>query len=93
MNRAGADVVQLDEPYLQTNADEARENGIGAINMALDGIEGETAVHLCFGYAYVVSEKPNGYSFLAELEASMVRQISVEAAEPGLDPAILEQLP
>ena len=83
----------MDEPYLQSNADEAQINKLKAIDMALDGIEGESAVHLCFGYAYVVSEKPNGYSFLAELEASTVRQISVEAAEPALDPAILEQLP
>lgn len=93
LKKAGADIVQLDEPYLQSNADEARINGLKAIDMALDGIEGETAVHLCFGYAYVVSDKPNGYAFLAELDASSVRQISVEAAEPGLDPAILQQLP
>jgi len=93
LKKAGADIVQLDEPYLQSNADEARLNGLKAIDMALDGIEGETAVHLCFGYAHVVSGKPSGYAFLEELDACSVRQISVEAAEPGLDPAILEKLP
>jgi 5-methyltetrahydropteroyltriglutamate--homocysteine methyltransferase len=93
LKRAGADIVQLDEPYLQSNAEEARARGLNAIDMALDGIEGETAVHLCFGYAYVVSEKPSGYAFLAELDACAASQISVEAAQPGLDPTILGQLP
>ncbi len=90
---AGADIVQLDEPYLQSNAAEAAQNGIAAINRALDGIAGPTALHLCFGYAYVVKEKPSGYSFLAELEGSTADQISIEAAQPGLDPATLAALP
>jgi 5-methyltetrahydropteroyltriglutamate--homocysteine methyltransferase len=93
LKRAGADVVQLDEPYLQSNAEEAKINGISAINRALDGIEGTKAIHLCFGYAYVVKEKPSGYSFLAELEGSVADQISIEAAEPGLDPTIFDSLP
>jgi len=93
LKRAGADIVQLGEPYLQSNADQARVHGLKAIDMALGGIEGETAVHLCFGYAYVVSDKPSGYSFLAELDACAARQISVEAAQPGLDPTILGRLP
>jgi 5-methyltetrahydropteroyltriglutamate--homocysteine methyltransferase len=93
LKAAGADVVQLDEPYLQSNAEEAKVNGVSAINRALDGIEGTKAIHLCFGYAYVVKEKPSGYSFLAELEDSAADQISIEAAEPGLDPNIFESLP
>ncbi len=87
LKKAGADVVQLDEPYLQSNAEEAKINGVSAINRALDGITGIKAIHLCFGYSYVVKDKPSGYSFLAELEDS------VEAAEPGLDPTIFEKLP
>jgi 5-methyltetrahydropteroyltriglutamate--homocysteine methyltransferase len=93
LKAAGADVVQLDEPYLQSNAEEAKVNGVAAINRALEGVEGTKAIHLCFGYAYVVKEKPSGYSFLAELESSAADQISVEAAEPGLDPGIFESLP
>jgi len=93
LKRVGADVVQLDEPYLQANPDEAREHGVRAIDRALDGIEGPTALHLCFGYAYVVKDKPEGYSFLPELEASSVDQVSIEAAEPDLDLAVLAGLP
>ena len=89
---AGADIVQLDEPYLQSHAEEAGDRGIEAINRALDGIEGPTAVHLCFGYAYVVKDKPSGYDFLPELETCVVDQISIEAAEPHLDPSILGSL-
>jgi 5-methyltetrahydropteroyltriglutamate--homocysteine methyltransferase len=93
LEAAGADVIQLDEPYLQSNAEEAKSNGVSAINRALEGIKSTKAIHLCFGYAYVVKEKPSGYSFLAELEDSHADQISVEAAEPGLDPTIFESLP
>ena len=93
LKAAGADIVQLDEPYLQSNADEARETGVAAINRALAGIDGPTAVHLCFGYAYVVKDKPSGYSFLSELTACDVGQVSIEAAEPDLDPAVLDTLP
>jgi 5-methyltetrahydropteroyltriglutamate--homocysteine methyltransferase len=90
---AGADVVQLDEPYLQANPEIARRYGVKAINAALEGIAGETVVHLCFGYAYVVKGKPSGYSFLSELEACSATQISIEAAQPALDCAILKALP
>ena len=90
---AGADIVQLDEPYLQARPDAARAYGVAAINRALDGVEGKTALHLCFGYAAVVRDKPSGYSFLPELEAAAVDQISIEAAQPDLDPAILARLP
>ena len=90
---AGADIVQLDEPYLQARPDAARAYGVAAINRALDGVEGKTALHLCFGYAAVVHDKPSGYSFLPELEAAAVDQVSIEAAQPDLDPAILARLP
>ncbi len=93
LKRAGADVVQLDEPYLQAHAEEARDHGVRAIDRALDGIDGPTALHLCFGYAYVVKNKPDGYSFLSELEASSVDQVSIEAAEPDIDLAVLARLP
>jgi len=93
LKAAGADIVQLDEPYLQAQPDRAREMGVAAIDRALEGIPGPTAVHLCFGYAYVVKEKPPGYSFLPELDACRADQISIEAAEPALDLSILEKLP
>ena len=91
---AGADVVQLDEPWLQARADAARRYGIEAINRALAGARGTTALHLCFGYAALVKDKPaSGYAFLAELEDSAAQQISIEAAQPKLDLAILKALP
>ncbi len=90
---AGADVVQLDEPWLRNNVQEASQYAVSAINRALEGIEGVTALHLCFGYAAVVSDKPSGYSFLTELEDSAVEQISIEAAQPNLDLAVLKELP
>jgi 5-methyltetrahydropteroyltriglutamate--homocysteine methyltransferase len=91
---AGADVVQLDEPWLESRAEHARRYGIAAINRALAGVEGTTALHLCFGYAALVKNKPSsGYSFLAELEACVADQISIEAAQPKLDLAILRALP
>lgn len=91
---AGADIVQLDEPWLQARAEEARKYGVKAINRALEGIVGTTALHLCFGYAALVSNKPSsGYSFLAELEDTSADQISIEAAQPGLDLGILKSLP
>ena len=93
LKAAGADVVQLDEPYLQANPDVARRYGVRAINAALEGIGGTTVVHLCFGYAYVVKGKPSGYSFLSELDACTATQISIEAAQPALDCAILKALP
>src|SRR5579871_1786194 len=90
---AGADVVQLDEPWMQQYPDKARAFGLAALNRALDGVSGAVAVHLCFGYAAVVHEKPTGYSFLAELENSKAQQISIEAAQPRLDLAVLRNLP
>ena len=90
---AGADVVQLDEPWLQARADAARRYGVRAINRALAGVTGTTALHLCFGYAALVKEKPSsGYSFLAELEDSAVGQVSIEAAQPRLDLGVLRAL-
>lgn len=89
---AGADIVQLDEPWLQARADAARSYGIKAVNRALAGVKGTTALHLCFGYAALVKEKPTGYSFLAELEDSAVDQISIEAAQPKLDLEALKAL-
>jgi len=93
LKAAGADIVQLDEPYLQAQPERAREMGVDAIDRALEGIPGIKALHLCFGYAYVVKEKPAGYSFLSELDSCKADQISIEAAEPALDLSILEQLP
>lgn len=93
LKSAGADVIQIDEPYMQANPKEANAFGVAAIDRALEGIEGPTVVHLCFGYAYVVSEKPEGYSFLPELDACAAEAISIEAAQPNLDPVILEKLP
>jgi 5-methyltetrahydropteroyltriglutamate--homocysteine methyltransferase len=92
LKAAGADVIQLDEPWLQARADEARRLALPAIDRALDGIPGATALHLCFGYAYVARDKPNRYAFLSELTATRVGQISIEAAQPGLDLADLDRL-
>jgi 5-methyltetrahydropteroyltriglutamate--homocysteine methyltransferase len=92
LKAVGVDVVQLDEPYLQANPEDAAKHGVRAIDLALEGIAGPTAVHLCFGYAYVVSGKPGGYSYLPELNACRADQISIEAAQPRLDPAVLRQL-
>ena len=90
---AGADVVQVDEPWMQQHPDKAKQYGVKVLNRALDGVAGTVAVHLCFGYAAVVHEKPTGYSFLAELDDSEAKQISVEAAQPKLDLKVLERLP
>jgi 5-methyltetrahydropteroyltriglutamate--homocysteine methyltransferase len=90
---AGADVVQIDEPWMQQHPDAARRYGLNALDRALDGVTGTVAVHLCFGYAAVVHDKPSGYSFLAELEHSKAQQISIEAAQPKLDLAVLKELP
>jgi 5-methyltetrahydropteroyltriglutamate--homocysteine methyltransferase len=90
---AGAYVVQIDEPWMQQHPDKARRYGVKALNRALDGVSGTVAVHLCFGYAAVVRDKPSGYSFLPELEQSAAQQISIEAAQPKLDLDVLRQLP
>ena len=94
---AGVDVVQLDEPYLQARAGEAQSYALEAIDRALAGVTGTTALHICFGYALVHmgagTSKPRAYDFLAELNQSAIDVISIEAAQPGLDPAILAELP
>jgi 5-methyltetrahydropteroyltriglutamate--homocysteine methyltransferase len=90
---AGADVVQIDEPWLQARAEQAREFAIAAIDRALEGVNGTTALHTCFGYAHVVHEKPSGYPFLAELDGCAADQIAIEAAQPRLDLSVLAGLP
>ena len=82
---AGADVVQIDEPYLQARPDAARSYGLKALTAALDGVTGTTAVHICFGYAAIIHQRPEGYSFLPELAGCPVDQISIETAQSGLD--------
>ena len=90
---AGADIVQIDEPYMQARPEKARAYGLKALNRALDGIDGETAVHICFGYAAIIHERPSGYSFLAELAQSSAKAVSIETAQSRLDCSILEKLP
>jgi 5-methyltetrahydropteroyltriglutamate--homocysteine methyltransferase len=90
---AGADVVQLDEPYLQARLERAKQYGIQVLNHALKGITGTTAVHICFGYAAIIHQRPSAYSFLPELEAADVRQISIETAQSNLDCKVLAALP
>ncbi len=90
---AGADIVQLDEPYMQARPEAARRFGLNALNRALEGVEGTTAVHICFGYAAIIHDKPSGYSFLAELADCTCDQISIETAQPNLDPGVLADLP
>ena len=90
---AGADVVQIDEPYMQARPERAREYGVAAVNRALEGVEGTTALHICFGYAAIIHERPSGYSFLPELADTPVKQVSIETAQSNLDCRILETLP
>jgi 5-methyltetrahydropteroyltriglutamate--homocysteine methyltransferase len=90
---AGADIVQLDEPWMQQHPDDARRYGLKVLDRALAGVSGTAAVHLCFGYAALVHDKPSGYSFLSELESCKAQQISVEAAQPKLDLKVLQALP
>jgi 5-methyltetrahydropteroyltriglutamate--homocysteine methyltransferase len=92
LKAAGADVIQLDEPWLQARPEQAKRYGVKAINRALEGVAGPTVVHLCFGYAAIVSDKPSGYSFLPQLADSTAAQISIEAAQPKLDLGILKDL-
>jgi 5-methyltetrahydropteroyltriglutamate--homocysteine methyltransferase len=89
---AGADIVQIDEPWLQSRADKAREFALPAIDRALEGATGTTALHTCFGYAHIVHDRPPGYPFLAELAACGADVLAIEAAQPRLDPAVLEPL-
>ncbi len=90
---AGADIVQLDEPWMQRFPSRAKQYGVKVVNRALEGIRGATAIHICFGYAAVVPNKPSTYSFLSELEGCFVNQVSIEAAQPKLDLAVLRDLP
>jgi len=92
LKAAGADVVQIDEPWLQARPDKAARYGVKAINRALQGIGGTTVVHLCFGYAAAVKDKPTGYSFLPQLADTTAAQISIEAAQPRLDLAVLKPI-
>ena len=89
---AGADFVQLDEPYMQARPDAARQYGLTALNRALEGVTGTTVVHICFGYAAIIHERPSGYSFLPELAQCSCQQVSVETAQSNLDCAALKGL-
>jgi 5-methyltetrahydropteroyltriglutamate--homocysteine methyltransferase len=90
---AGADVVQIDEPYMQARPDEARVYGLRALNRALEGVTGTTAVHICFGYAAIIHARPEAYSFLPELAGCSCRQVSIETAQSKLDCSVLATLP
>jgi len=92
LKAAGADIVQIDEPWLEARPEAARRYGVAAIDRALEGIAGTTVVHLCFGYAAAVKDKPGAYRFLAELADSRATQISIEAAQPKLDLGVLREL-
>ncbi|TMR14660.1 5-methyltetrahydropteroyltriglutamate--homocysteine methyltransferase [Nonomuraea turkmeniaca] len=89
---AGADIVQIDEPYMQARPEAARAYGLAALNAALDGVVGTTAVHICFGYAAIIHERPEAYSFLPELAGCPVQQVSIETAQSGLDLGVLSDL-
>jgi 5-methyltetrahydropteroyltriglutamate--homocysteine methyltransferase len=93
LKAAGADVVQIDEPYLQARPEPARAYAVEAIDRALDGIDGDKVLHTCFGYAHVVHDKPSGYPFLAELNDCAATHVSIEAAQPDLAPEVLRSLP
>ena len=90
---AGADIVQVDEPYMQARPEKARAYGLKALTRALSGAKGATAVHICFGYAAIIHQRPSGYSFLSELEDSPANFVSIETAQSNLDCAVLKTLP
>ena len=90
---AGADIVQIDEPYMQARPGPAADYGLAALNRALEGVSGMTAVHICFGYAAIIHQRPSAYSFLPQLKGCRCRQISIETAQSNLDCAVLEELP
>jgi 5-methyltetrahydropteroyltriglutamate--homocysteine methyltransferase len=90
---AGADIVQVDEPYMQARPEKARAYGLKALTLALSGAKGPTAVHICFGYAAIIHQRPSGYSFLAELEDSPANFVSIETAQSKLDCSVLKRLP
>jgi 5-methyltetrahydropteroyltriglutamate--homocysteine methyltransferase len=89
---AGADVVQVDEPYLQARPAKAKQYGVQLLNHALNGVTGTTAVHICFGYAAIIHQRPSAYSFLPEFEAANVQQISIETAQSHVDCEVLAAL-
>lgn len=89
---AGADIVQVDEPYMQARPEKARRYGLQALDRALDGVGGRTAVHICFGYAAIIHARPSGYSFLPELSGCCVQEVSIETAQSSLDTSVLETL-
>jgi len=89
---AGADIVQVDEPYMQARPEKARDYGLKALNRAIEGISGTTAVHICFGYAAIIHQRPSGYSFLPELSDCLCHQVSIETAQSKLDCAVLAKL-
>jgi 5-methyltetrahydropteroyltriglutamate--homocysteine methyltransferase len=89
----GIDVVQVDEPYMQARPDAAREYGLDVLKAATDGIDGTIAVHICFGYAAIIHDRPSGYSFLPELAATECAQVSIETAQSGLELDVLKSLP
>jgi 5-methyltetrahydropteroyltriglutamate--homocysteine methyltransferase len=89
---AGADVVQIDEPYMQARPEKARQYGLQALNRALEGVQGTTCVHICFGYAAVIHARPSGYSFLPELAGCRCKQVSIETAQSHLDTSVLREL-
>jgi 5-methyltetrahydropteroyltriglutamate--homocysteine methyltransferase len=93
LKAAGADVVQIDEPYLQARPEPAREYALEAINRALDGVDGDTVLHTCFGYAHIVHDRLPGYPFLRELQGCAATHLSLEAAQPDLDPELLRDVP
>jgi len=90
---AGADIVQIDEPYMQARPEKARQFGVKVVKRALDGVTGTTALHICFGYAAIIHQRPHGYSFLPELADTPVKQISIETAQSNLDTSVLAKLP
>jgi 5-methyltetrahydropteroyltriglutamate--homocysteine methyltransferase len=90
---AGVDIVQIDEPYMQARPEKAREFGVAALERALNGVGGTTAVHICFGYAAIIHGRPSAYSFLPELAACSCDQVSIETAQSGIDTAVLATLP
>jgi 5-methyltetrahydropteroyltriglutamate--homocysteine methyltransferase len=89
---AGADIVQIDEPYMQARPEKARQYGLKALNRALEGVQGETAVHICFGYAAIIHARPEGYSFLPEFAGCSCKQVSIETAQSRLDTSVLASL-
>jgi 5-methyltetrahydropteroyltriglutamate--homocysteine methyltransferase len=89
---AGADVVQVDEPYMQARPEAAREYGLDVLKHATDGLPGTLAVHICFGYAAIIHDRPSGYSFLPELAATDANQISIETGQSGLALDVLDSL-